>query len=250
MSNKTLFGKVKSKVAQTSYWLLFCISLWSCSTLQKKVYFIPSLHGIHQTNQSYSYDSLKQLINHFNPEIIAVEIRQEDMDGDSLYLSKNYPYEMRMMKYWFPNTKIVGFDWLGDDIEGKPIPNNYWKDISFIKKAERELQADSLYSAKCSACDTFRKQRIELLKDSSLKDILKSKDSQLTRQFYECLAEQLNGSKYENILKFYDQRNEQILINIEKIIRKNRNKTIVIVTGDDHYIYLKDRFPHDLIYKN
>lgn len=224
--------------------------MWSCSTLQKKVYFIPTLHGLHQANQSYSYDSLKQLINHLNPDIIAVEIRQEDINGDSLYLSKNYPYEMRMMKYWFPNTKIVGFDWLGNDIEGKSIPINYWKDISSIKKAERELQADSLYAAKCSACDTFRNQRIEILKSSSFKEILKSKDSQLTRQFYACLAEQLNGTKYEDILKFYDKRNEKILFNIERIIRNNKNKTIVIITGDDHYIYLKDSFHHDLIYRN
>ncbi|HLN74002.1 MAG TPA: hypothetical protein VK205_11955, partial [Prolixibacteraceae bacterium] len=114
MSNNTIQLKVKSKLAKQSCHLLWCImliSMWSCSTLQKKVYFIPTLHGLHQANQSYSYDSLKQLINHLNPDIIAVEIRQEDINGDSLYLSKNYPYEMRMMKYWFPNTKIVGFDW-------------------------------------------------------------------------------------------------------------------------------------------
>ncbi|MGE5411586.1 MAG: hypothetical protein ACM3MI_11560 [Clostridiales bacterium] len=243
--------KAKSKLTKQFCSLLFCIiSLYSFSTPNKKVYFIPTLHGIHQANKSYSYDSLKQLVNHLNPDVIAVEIRQEDINGDSLYLSKNYPYEMRMMKYWLPNAKIVGFDWLGDDIEGKPIPNNYWKDISSIKKSERELQADSLYATKCAACDTFRNQRIGILKDNSLKEILKSKDAQFARQFYDCLADQLNGTKHEDILKFYDKRNEKILINIKKVIKNNKNKTIVIITGDDHYIYLQDSFHHDLIYKN
>lgn len=221
------------------------ISLWSCKSPQNNVYFIPTLHGIHKVNENYTYDSLKQIISRINPDLIAVEIRQEDIARDSAYLGKNYPYEMRMMKYWFPGTPIVGFDWLGHDIEGKSIPDNYWKEISAVKKMERDLNADSVFAEKCTTCDTFKIQRIELLKNLSLQEILKSRDSLLTKQFYECLAEQLKGSKYEQLLTFYDTRNDKILANIKNIIMMNKYKRIVIVTGDDHYIYLKDKFPHE-----
>jgi hypothetical protein len=230
--------------------VLVSVLFLGCTSLQTKVYFIPSLHGLHQINNNYNYDTLKQIINRLKPDIIAVEIRPEDISQDSTYMVKNYPFEMRMMKYWFPEAKIEGFDWLGGDIEGKTIPNNYWKDISVTKKLERELSADSIYSKKCAVCDTFTHQRLAILKNYSLKEIISSNDSLLTKHFYQCLEKQLTGTRYENILSFYDIRNDKILKNIEEIIKKNKEKVIVIITGYDHYVYLNTKFAHNLLYTN
>ncbi|MGZ5287826.1 MAG: hypothetical protein ACXWB9_11595, partial [Flavisolibacter sp.] len=85
------------------------------------------LHGLHKTNTAYNYDSLKNTVTRFYPDLIAVEIRSDDITGDSSYLGKNYPREMWMMRYWFPGVEIDGYDWLGKDLEGRRIPDQYWK---------------------------------------------------------------------------------------------------------------------------
>ena len=225
--------------------LFFVTGMVSCKPAQSNVYLIPTLHGLHNVNKHYSYDSLRQIISILNPEIIAVEMRPEDIDEDSIYLAGNYPLEMRMMKYWFPETKVVGFDWLGADIEGRLIPSNYWKEISSIKKFERELQHDSIYQNIISNCDTFTRERLSLLQTLSLHDLLSSKDSLLTVGYYQCLEEMLKDSVHERVLTFYTLRNEKMLQNINKIIREHKKKRIVILTGDDHYIYLKNKFKNN-----
>lgn len=220
---------------------------------QSNVYLIPSLHSLHKINQKYTYGSLQSIISKINPDIIAVEIRPEDLNADSNYLKKNYPYEMWMMHYWFPQKTIRGFDWLGDDIENKAIPDNYWKGQSEIKKMENSLDQDTIYNNEIKICDTFTKQRFKLLQNLSLQELLISKDAELTKEFYNCLSQQLKDSKYEKLLQFYNKRNEKLLNNIQKIIRKNKKKRIVIVTGDDHYVFFRDILKHNnlnLLIKN
>ena len=224
--------------------LVLCLAFFSTYSQNIKkdtptIHFIPTIHSLHNLNARYNYDSLKKIVAALKPDIIAVEIRPEDINQDSSYLKRNYPYEMRMMQYWFPKAAILGFDWLGEDIEGKMIPANYWKEISPIKKFERALDADSVYSAKCQACDSFSTRRMEILKNYSLKEILVSEDAALTKAFYSCLETNLAGSTHKRVLRFYDLRNARILENINRIISENKGKTIVILTGDDHYVLLK-----------
>jgi hypothetical protein len=77
--------------------------------------------------------------------------------------------------------------------------------------------------------------------------LLKSKDAQLTSDFYQCFNESLQGSIHQQVPKFYTKRNEEILKNIRKIISENKNKKILFLTGDDHYIFLKDKIKHQTI---
>lgn len=229
---------------------LICISILSvlingeCKS-QTKLYLIPALHGFHKQNNNYTYDSLRLQISRLKPDIIAVEIRKTDMPEDTSYLKKNYPFEMWMMPYWFPGIKMEGFDWLGNDIEGKRIPENYWIDISSIKKAERELSNDLQFSLRCQKCDSLNTERIEILKNSSLNEILNSKDAILCNQYHDCISAILTGSAYELIPKFNRERNNRILENIIEIKDRNPGKTIVVVTGDDHYVYIKSRIAHE-----
>ncbi|MGE5520523.1 MAG: DUF5694 domain-containing protein [Candidatus Dadabacteria bacterium] len=215
---------------------------------QSKVYFLPTLHGIHGVNKQYSFRNLREVIQQLNPSVIAVEIRPEDVDSDSAYIKQNYPAEMWIMRYWFPSAKIRGFDWLGQDIERKPIPANYWKEISPIKQWEKALENDSVYTKKLSTCDTFSNERMSLLKTLSLKELLQSKDEQLTNNFYACLREKLQNTPHQRVVDFYDERNSKILSNINRIISENKGKTIVILIGDDHYQVLRHAFVNDAVY--
>ena len=210
------------------------------SFAQTRVVLIPTLHGLHKTNAHYDYDSLRRIIMLHNPDVLCVEMRSIDVASDTDYLKKNYPYEMWMARYWFPGKRIEGFDWLGEELEGKPIPQGYWQNGSHIKDLERKLDADSSQSLRLYACQQYTEERLEILKHGSLDDILSGKDAELTKQYYQCLNDQLSGGKYGELVGFYEKRDRQIQLNVDKIIKENRGKKIVILTGDDHFPYLME----------
>lgn len=234
--------------------LFFCCLLGFYNPTPTKqtadVYLIPVLHGLHKTNPHYNYESLRAVIDSLNPEIIAVELRPEDITQDTMYLKRNYPKEMWMMQYWFPEKEIAGIDWLGPDIEGTPIPEKYWSETAEIKNLERKLAADSLYNHKIQQCYTFQEKRMRLLKNLSLIDLLKSHEAALTLQQYACYEETLHGSPYEGITAFYLKRNQKLLENIETLRHANPTKTIVVLTGADHYAWLLDKLAHKPLYRN
>ena len=207
---------------------------------QGKVYLIPVLHGMHQTNPEYSYDSVRATVERLKPDVIAVEIRAEDVQSDTAYLKQNYPLEMWMMRYWFPSATITGFDWLGSELEGKPIPARYWKDHSRIKALQTLLSIDTVYSRKLAACQLYTDQRLDILERQSLRGILQSNDAILVKEYYNCLSQHLQGSDYEELTRFYDTRNERIQQNVAALAAAHKGKTIVVLTGDDHYPYLRE----------
>lgn len=227
--------------------MIIVMSISCYKSDKNEVYFIPTLHGSHQINRNYSYDSLKAVIVRLNPDIIAVEIRPEDLNQDSLYLSKSYPYEMVNAKYWFPNKKIVGFDWYGEDVEGKLIPDNYWENNP-MKKLQQQLSKDSLYKEKLDICNSRWKERANIFRTYSLKQLLESEDEIIVNDYYNCLNIQFKGTPYEPIFNFFKERDQHIIYNIRNILKQNKNARIVILTGDDHYQMLKDSIPHSIIY--
>jgi hypothetical protein len=221
----------------------FLLPLWllagTAAAKPDRVYLFPTLHRLHQENPHYSYESLQTVLRRIRPDLIAVEIRAEDLSADTPYLRLNYPYEMWMMRYWFPEARIAGFDWLGEDIAGSPIPPDYWKEKALIKKLQRALQSDSLQSAGIAVCDTALPERMRLLKGLSLQGLIRSAYGPLTERYYSCLEQKLGTTRYRYITDFYSLRNHAIIQNCLGIIRSNPGKSIVILTGADHYPYVR-----------
>lgn len=226
------------------------INLLSCNTQQGEVFFVPTLHGYHSVNQNYNYDSLKAIIKKLNPDIIAVEIRAEDIEQDSMYIAYNYPYEMYAVKTWFPKAKVVGIDWLGKDIEGKLMSFDYWQTQSELKKVEQKLSTDSMYLKRLQTCNSRYAERDSLLRSLSLQQLLNSTDAEITTQYYSCLKNELQGSPYEALITFSNERNNEVLKNISAVIKHNKGKRIVILTSDDMYVAIKDSFEHQPVYSN
>jgi pheromone shutdown protein TraB len=206
---------------------------------QTTVYLIPALHSMHKTNFRYNYDSVQATIQRLQPDVIAVEIRTEDINADTAYLKQNYPYEMWMMRHWFPSTSIEGFDWLGKELEGKPIPARYWQDHSRIKALQKLLSLDTTYSKKLASCKIYTDERLVLMNNSTLKGLLQSNDAILIKEYYNCLTQQLRGSEYEELTAFYDERNQQMMQRLKAILDRHTGKRIVVLTGDDHVPYLR-----------
>ncbi|MBS1777938.1 MAG: hypothetical protein JST70_01345 [Bacteroidetes bacterium] len=223
--------------------ILFFIPILLCSGMasaQQNVLLLPTIHKLHTENERYNYDSLRTIIAAYQPATIAVEIRKEDLGCDTEYLKRNYPREMWMMSYWFPNVKIAGFDWLGKDIEGKRIPDNYWREQSEIKKWERALEADTKWSHLITPCNNLTQQRMRVLKTCTLNELLNSNDAALTTSYYSCLNRKLSGSVHHRVVEFYNARNERMIANLKGIIKERREKEkLLILTGDDHYPALK-----------
>ncbi len=223
-------------------WLLFIVlaCLQVTHAQQTKVYLIPTIHSMHKTNQQYNYDSVRAVVGRTGADVIAVEIRPEDIAADTSYLKQNYPYEMWMMRYWYPTATIAGFDWLGEDIEKVPIPPNYWKLGSYIKQMERNLHADSAYNEMANRCQVYINQRLPILQNSTLKGIYNSADAFLIKEYYNCLSLQLQNTKYSVVPEFYERRNNILKERIGTILKENSGKTITILTGDDHAPYIRE----------
>lgn len=205
---------------------------------QTKVYLLPTLHRMHATNIQYNYDTLQAIVARIHPDVVAVELRPEDENGDTAYLRQNYPYEMWMMRYWQPSATIKGFDWLGKELEGKRIPPRYWQEHSSIKALQQLLAADTAFSKKMEACALYNKQRMPVLQSGSINDIIRGNDALLVRAYYDCLTSRLRGTDYEALPLFYTERDRQLQQNVLQIINNNSGKTVVILTGVDHYTYM------------
>ncbi|MBD0279075.1 MAG: hypothetical protein ICV81_14110 [Flavisolibacter sp.] len=216
--------------------LLLAIPTFSAFA-QQAVYLIPTLHTLHQTNQRYNYDSLRAIVARIKPDIIAIELRNEDLSEDSGYLKQHYPYEMWKMKYWFPDTELKGFDWFGNEISGKRIPDNYWRDQP-VKRMEKLLSIDTTMKNKVANCQLYAQQRQSILQSGSLKDIYNSPDAILTRTYDDCLAGQLQNTDYAILAQYRYKRTKAMQQQVDCIIKQHPGKRIVVLVGDDYYPYI------------
>lgn len=227
--------------------ILSCQTTKKMSNYESDVYFIPTIHKFHITNPKYSYDSVRAIVQRINPDVIAVEIRDIDIDEDTTVLNNTYPHEFVMIKKYFPNKKIVGFDWWSKDIEttkASDLPQNYFQNMPKAKQSKL-LENDSINRKKMMICMQYQKERAPIIQKMSLKQTLASNDGALVKSYYDCLKMQLEGTPYyDSFVKASEERNLMMLKNIKRIIGENKHKRILILTGDDHFQLLKDKFPN------
>lgn len=202
-----------------------------------EVAIISTIHGAHKINPNYSYDSLFNFVEKYNPDIIGVEIRKEDIDSSFSYLQNNYPFEMYESIKKYPTKKVVGFDWLGLELEGKAITENYWKEISAIKKFQRKLNQDSIISQKLSILEIIKGKKEKLVLNASLFELNDGRYDLINFIYYEQLRYILQGSEYIYLSDFYQQRDKHIAENIIEIIKNNKGKKMIFLLGADHRDY-------------
>lgn len=213
---------------------------------KSEVVIISTIHGAHKTNPNYSYDSLYKFIDKFNPDVIGVEIRNEDIDSSFTYLKNNYPYEMYACIKKYPSKNVLGFDWLGKELEGKAIPENYWKDISAIKKLQQKLNTDSTILKKLSILDIIKEEKNKLALNASLPELNDGRYDLINHIYYEQLKALLQATVYLSLSDFYQQRDEHIAQNILEIIKKNKGKRMIFLIGADHRDYTLKKVSNEL----
>ncbi|HEY2782331.1 MAG TPA: hypothetical protein VGI90_16230 [Steroidobacteraceae bacterium] len=229
--------------------LLMCIGVFSvhnalAASRTSSVIVVATMHGFHKDHPGYNYAQLYALIRDLHPDFVGVEIRPEDMSGETSYLSANYPAEMIALAHEYA-SRAFGFDWLGDDVAGRPIPTDWWTDHSPIKRLEREQNGDPKYQDTAELKAIGAKQR-DILVHATAISLNDGRYDRLTEQHYAEIEHQLANSPYLAISRFYSERDHRLCLNIANVIRANPGKRFVVATGADHRFALVKCLPRTL----
>lgn len=216
-----------------------------------EIMILGTLHGLHRNNEAYSFDDIFRIIEEFNPDAAAVEIRSEDIDQPKEYISKYYPYEMIETKFRYSSRiPVYGFDWLGDEIKNRPIPDGYFKTLP-AKILESEFDADTVPEK--AYLEKLDRDRMLLLTNKTAKECNDGRFDASCEEYYAQFAAAFKGTKYQLITDFYRKRDENIGMNIIGIIEQHEGKKIIFLMGMDHRVFavknIRARFGEGIIIK-
>ena len=216
-----------------------------------EVMILGTIHGLHKDNEYYSYDHVFSMVDAFEPDVIGLEIRKEDLLESRPYLTKYYPYEMIECKYRYQETcKVHGFDWLGETIEGKLIPQGYFENLK-SKVLEKDFQVDENFTKEKQLIDIIDQVRYPLVLKRSGKEVNDGRYDVAVEILYQQLESLLRETPYEEMSTFHRKRDEGIEKNIIEIVKKYPGKKIIFLTGIDHRVFalkaLKSTFKDEII---
>jgi hypothetical protein len=199
-----------------------------------EVIFIGVAHQWHGKSKICSYEHIFDYIKRYNPDVIGVEIRSEDIGQDNDYLRISYPYEMIEVKDRFNNSaKVYGIDWLGEDIENKLYPRNYFKQCEF-KVMQHKIDDQDEFKAIREVLCPLDKLLDESIMKSDLYQLNDGQTDKLCYVYYTQLRLLLRETSCEKYGSLWLQRDIRIANNIINVIKENRGKKILFLTGLAH----------------
>ena len=219
-------------INRTTLFILLGI-IFSCQEQKTEVVICSSIHGLHKENPNYSYEDLFDYIDDNNPELLGVEVRQEDVDSSTGYLEKFYPFEMHEIIRKYESKLVLGFDWLGSSIEGKSIPENYFKELDILK-LQKAAAADSLFQANLTELEKLADIKNEIASTSTIFELNSGKYDSINSIYYHKLDSLYEDTPYSKIANFYRSRDINVAKNIMDIVSKNRGKSMIFILGADH----------------
>ncbi len=217
-------------------------SLWINPSFAQKtqLLILPTIHAGHKKNVNYNFEHVRTIIKNFKPDIIALEIRPEDLDQDTSYLHKFYNPEMIMFRNEFPEAKKAGIDFMGSDVAGKPLAENFLKD-TIVEFGKFRLMNQKLMRDPAIVKARVEKGLPELIsKRGKMMSSLGA--NQLMEGYYDSLTEEftieqtkiLRNTPYQYYDDFQVMRDQRIANNIKAIALKNKGKRIIVLTGANH----------------
>lgn len=197
------------------------------------VFIVSTIHGAHVKNPNYTYQHLFDFISKQDPDVIGVEIRNEDLKNDENYLKEIYPFEMYETVKIFQHKKLVGVDWFGNQLTGKKISREDFKN-HIIYKFQQQIKVDTSIQKKLSIIDIIRKEKDSIVLNASLNAINDGKYDLINRIYYAQLQHIHTGTIYNELTDFYIERDEHIAQNIINTIAENTGKKLLFIVGADH----------------
>jgi len=221
--------------------MLLLSLLISTSFAQKtELLILPTIHAGHKRNVNYNFEHVRNIIKNFKPDIIAVEIRPEDLDQDTIYLHKFYNPEMIMFLNEFPEAKKAGIDFMGADVAGKPLPENFLKDtlVEFgkFRLMNQKLMRDSaIVKARIEkGLPDLISKRGKMMAGLGANQLMTGDYDALTEEFTVSQTQILRGTPYQYYDDFQVMRDQRIADNVKAIAKKNKGKRIIVLTGANH----------------
>lgn len=225
---------------------LLSISCFACnSTKETDVLVLSAIHSNHELNKNYSYDDLFATITKYDPEVIGIEIRPEDMEQGNKYLDPFYPAEMMMVKDSFP-AKVVGLDFYREQTRGKLLAVDMFKDSAHemgrIVDLQRKMSADSdlIKRQEEIGLPALQNEQLRMANNYSAAEMISGEYDSITSRYYVLLDSVLTGTAYEDWERFNTNRDVQIRKNALEIVANNKGKKILILVGANHRYRLVD----------
>lgn len=203
-----------------------------------EVAVISAMHGFHRDHPGYDYEAFYALVASYDPDLVGVEIRAEDMSRPGDYLARNYPAEMIALAETY-GEQSFGFDWLGAELEGRAVPENWWAEQSALKALERTYSGDAAFSD--PEGDALDARQMEILSEATPESLHDGRYDAVTREKYARLRERLAGTVYAPLAEFYAERDRRISEAVLETVLTRPGETIVVVTGADHRAAVIDR---------
>ncbi len=223
--------------------LLFIIMTAGSLVAQKKakLLILPTIHTGHAKNVKYSFNHVSKIIENFKPDIIAMEIRPEDMDRDTVYLRKFYQPEMVMARIGHPGVTKVGIDFMGSEIEGRHLPDNFSRDtigeMGRFRLMNQKLMKDTaLVRARiANGLVKLKSKQGEMMGSLSANELLDGSYDQVTDEYTKIQTALLANTPYQYYDTFSVKRDQKIADNIKDLALKNPGKRIIVLSGANHH---------------
>ncbi len=211
----------------------------SCKSPNTEVTVCGTLHGYHKKNPNYSYDQLFSFIEKYNPDIIGLEIRPEDMDEDHAFLQNYYPREMTEVVKRFAGKELVGIDWWNKSVEGEKVSDELI-DTLFNVVMARKYSKDTLFlNRKPAIIDELNNQKMQIAATASMCEVINGNYDSLNICFYNELGRYFEASPYQKLYESYMVRHQKLADNMVEVVRENPGKRILFLTGVDHQAYAR-----------
>ena len=210
---------------------------------QKKteLLILPTIHTGHAKNVNYTFNHVTRIIENFKPDIIAVEIRPEDMDQDTVYLKRFYQPEMIMARMGFPGVLKVGIDFMGSEMEGKHLPADFSKDtigeMGKFRMTNQKLMKDtSIVKARVAkGMVSLKSKQGEMMGKLSANQLLDGSYDKVTDEYTRAQTAVLANTPYQYYDTFSIKRDQKIADNIKDLALKNPGKRIIVLSGANHH---------------
>ncbi|UJH91208.1 SRPBCC family protein [Antarcticibacterium sp. 1MA-6-2] len=214
--------------------------LLSCGKKESAtVLVLPTIQASHEHNSNYNYKILFEVIREFDPHVIGLEIRPEDISQDKEYLELFYTGEMIMVRDSFPD-KVVGIDYYGKSFEDQLLPKDVFKDSTNVLGKfvllEQRMNTDTLVQRKKKelGMPEILEEQKRIARIYSPQQLMNGEYDSLTKRYYTLLEKFLNTAEYEEYIEFNKLRNERITKNSIDLIKDYSGKRILLLVGANH----------------
>lgn len=239
-SHFSLTNKMKIKLS-TILLLITVIAGPLAAQKKAKLLILPTIHTGHAKNVNYSFNHVSRIIENFKPDIIAVEIRPEDMDQDSIYLKKFYQPEMIMARLGYPGIKKVGIDFMGSEMEGRTLPADFSRDtlgeMGRFRVLNQKLMRDSaiVRARIANGLVKLKSKQGEMMGKLSANELLDGSYDKITDEYTKAQTGVLANTPYQYYDTFSIKRDQKIADNIKDLALNNPGKRIMVLTGANHH---------------